>query len=122
MKNLIGCLFTGLCLSALTAHVNAQSCSALNAQASQRSVMYQPRISFQVTGKKGFRTYFHTAPSEQCKQKNLFLIPGDSVIAYEEISISNQTWISVMYVQNGGSTVEGWMKKKSFKQMGKIGF
>ncbi len=122
MKNLTGSLFAGLCLSALTAHANAQSCPALNAKASQRSAMYQPRLSFQVTGQKGFRTYFHTAPSEQCRQKNLFLIPKDSVIAYEEISISNQTWISVMYVQNGGSTVEGWMKKKDFKQTGKIGF
>ena len=49
-------------------------------------------------------------------------MPKDSIIAYEEIRISNQTWISVMYVRNDGSTVEGWMKKKDFKQTGKIGF
>lgn len=122
MKNLIRSFFAVIGLSIVTISAHAQYCSALNSQSSQRSAMYQPRLSFEVTGQKGFRTYFYTAPTEQCKQKSLFLIPKDSIIAYEEIRISNQTWISVMYVRNDGSTVEGWMKKKDFKQTGKIGF
>jgi len=105
MKNLIRGFLVVIGLSIVTISAHAQSCSALNSQSSQRSAMYQPRLSFEVKGQKGFRTY-----------------PKDSIIAYEEIRISNQTWISVMYVRNDGSTIEGWMKKKDFKQTGKIGF
>ncbi|WP_445346768.1 hypothetical protein [Acinetobacter bohemicus] len=122
MKNIIRVFFAVICLSTVTVLAHAQSCSELNSQSSQRSAIYQPKLSFEVIDQKGFRTYFYTAPSEQCKQKSLFLISKDSIITYEEIRISNQTWISVMYVRNDGSTVEGWMKKKDFKQTGKIGF
>ena len=122
MKNLIRSFFAVIGLSTVTILTHAQSCVALNSQSSQRSVMYQPKLSLEVKGQKGFRAYFYTAPAEQCKQKSRFLIPKDSVISYEEIHINNQTWISVMYIRTDGSTVEGWMKKKDFKQTGKIGF
>lgn len=100
----------------------AQSCNSLDKQASQQSVRYQPRLSMQVIGQKGYRSHFYAAPSEQCKLKQLFLIPKDSVIAYEEIKSDGQTWVSVMYVRNDGETVQGWMKNKDLKVTGKIGF
>lgn len=100
----------------------ALDCQALAEQASQRSAMYSPRVSMQVVGQKGYRSHFYSAPSESCKYSNLFLIPNDSVIAYDEVTMGGQSWVSVMYVRKGGDTVEGWMKRKDFKVTGRIGF
>lgn len=110
-----------LSLVPLTQYTYAQSCKEISSLAEQSSDMYQPRLSFEVVGKKGFRSYFYAAPVEQCKTNNLFLIPKDSVIAYEEIRLNGQTWINVMYIRKNGSTVEGWMKKKDFRKTGRIG-
>lgn len=122
MKNLFKGLIAVAVLSSMTQLANAQSCASVNAQVERNSAMYQPRLTFEIVGQKGYRSYLHIAPSDQCKQKNLFLIPKDSVIAYEEVRMNGQTWVSVMYVRKDGSTVDGWMKKKDLRQTGRMGF
>lgn len=91
------------------------SCDRLSKIADDNGVLYGTKYIHTVQGKKGFRTYFYSAPSEQCKIKNLFLIPNDSVIAYQQFTNENRTWIYVMYVDKNGNDTMGWMKDADFK-------
>lgn len=106
------------CSSGAYAQVN---CSQLSEIADDNGLMYGTKYIFVVQGNKGFRTYFHSAPSNQCKIKNLFVIPEDSVIAYQEFKNENQTWLFVMYVDKNGNDTTGWVKERDFKISGSLG-
>jgi len=62
----------------------ADNCDKLSKIADDNGAIYATKYSFTVIGNKGYRSYFHSAPSNQCKLKNLFIIPKDSVIVYQE--------------------------------------
>lgn len=96
------------------------SCDRLSKIADDNGVLYGTKYIHTIQGKKGFRTYFYSAPSEHCKIKNLFLIPYDSVIAYQEFKNENQTWLYVMYVGKNGSDTLGWMKERDLKVTSKL--
>ncbi|WP_269915027.1 hypothetical protein [Acinetobacter sp. HY1485] len=95
-------------------------CNSLAHIADTNSVQYGTKYIFYVKGQKGFRTYFHSAPSQQCLIKNLFIISKDSVIAYQTFKNEGQTWMYVMYVATDGNTTEGWVKEHDFKIGGSI--
>ena len=120
-KSIFALITAALCAStSLSLHANTKTCQSLALQAEQDAMMFHPHHFFEVKGQKGFRSHFYTAPAEQCKQRNLFLVPKDAVIAYESVDRAGQSWMSVMYVRKDGSTVTGWMKEKDFKLTGKI--
>ncbi|WP_088459422.1 hypothetical protein [Acinetobacter soli] len=95
-------------------------CSKLSKIADDNSQDYGTKYSYTVQGQKGFRSYFHSAPSNSCKVKDLFLIPKDSVIAYSEFKNENQTWLFVMYVDKNGNDTEGWLKQRDLKLSGSV--
>lgn len=111
-------LFLGIVFFIQPSQANTE-CDLLNQELKPQIVSYYPRVFFQVQGNRGLRVYFHTAPSEQCKQPELFIIPGDSVIAYEDIQYNHETWINVMYIGKHNEA-EGWIKKKYLKETGRI--
>lgn len=95
-------------------------CAKLSKIADDNSLEYGSKYSFVVQGQKGFRSYFHSAPSNNCKFRDIFVIPKDSVIGYSEFKNENQTWIYVMYVDKNGNDTTGWIKEKNLKLTGSI--
>ena len=61
------------------------ACENLSKIANENSLQYGTKYAFKVQGLKGTRVHFHSAPSKYCVNKNLFIIPNDSVIAYQEL-------------------------------------
>ena len=98
----------------------AGSCDRLSKIADDNGAHYGTKYSYTVIGNKGFRTYFHSAPANECKLKDLFIIPQDSVIAYQEFKNQNQTWMFVMYIDKNGNDSTGWVKAKDFKISGRF--
>ena len=107
-------------LFVLCGKASALTCSQLAKIADDNGIAYGTKYSFVVKGSKGFRTYFHSAPSSECKIKQLFLIPKDSVIAYQEFKNQNRTWIYVMYIDKNGNDTSGWVKARDFKVSGSL--
>ena len=99
---------------------SAINCSQLSKIADDNSIPYGTKYSFVVKGQKGFRTYFYSAPSSECKIKQLFLIPKDSVVAYQEFNNENKTWLYVMYIDKNGKDTEGWVLENHFKVSGSL--
>ncbi len=102
----------------LSIKASAFSCEALAKLAKEEGGVSATKYSYTVTGNKGFRTYFHSAPTDQCKIKNLFIIPKDSVIAYQYIKNENKDWMYIMYLDKNGNYPTGWVLKKDFKETG----
>ncbi|MHA3052687.1 hypothetical protein [Acinetobacter sp. ANC 4640] len=117
MKNFLLLITFCLLSSSLYASPN---CDDLAKIANDNGAIYGSKYSFTVQGQKGFRSYFYSAPSEQCKINQLFIIPNDSVIAYQEFKNENQLWMYVMYIGKDGVDTEGWVKAKDFKMSGRI--
>lgn len=117
MKKLLLLAIASACSAAVWA---SPSCDRLAKIADDNGTMFGTKYSFVVQGNKGFRTYFHSAPSNQCKIKNLFVIPKDSVIAYQEFKNENQTWLYVMYIDRNGNDTSGWVKARDFKISGSL--
>lgn len=117
MKKLLLLIFLA-CSSGVYAQVN---CSQLSELADNNGTMYGTKYIFIAQGNKGFRAYFHSAPSNQCKIKNLFVIPQNSVIAYQEFKNENKTWLFVMYIDKNGNDITGWVKEQDFKISSSLG-
>lgn len=64
------------------------------------------------------RAYFYSVPHEACKIKELFVIPGDLVDAYEEYN----KFTSVMYSNGKGDQTWGWIKSNRLKGIGSTVF
>jgi hypothetical protein len=79
-------------------------CAALSRSLSGTDNNFRPPLSGTVIGKG--RLHFHTAPSTQCAQKDVFIIPGDDVTVYQP----HKGWYEVMFL-NGktGEDFEGWI-------------
>lgn len=54
------------------------------------------------------RLFFHTAPNEKCIDKNVFVIPGDDLIADYDYG-KNGEWSSVRFVSKSGKDYSGWV-------------
>lgn len=96
------------------------SCDKLSKIADNNGLLYGTKYTYTVQGKKGFRANFHSAPANECKIKDLFLIPNDSVIAYQQFTNENYTWLYVMYVDKNGNDTSGWVREKDFKVASKF--
>lgn len=85
------------------------------APSQMEGVHLSPRLTYEVAGTG--RLYFHTAPNEKCISKNIFVIPGDQIVAYEE----SGEWSSVAFFSKTGETTDGWVMTKRLKFMGAFG-
>ena len=79
-------------------------CAALAAAAEREEARIDPVSSFRVGGQG--RLYFHTAPDTRCRSQTVFVIPGDSLVAYTALG----EWMSVYYVNSRtGQDFQGWV-------------
>lgn len=96
------------------------ACENLSKIANENSLQYGTKYAFKVQGLKGTRVHFHSAPSKYCVNKNLFIIPNDSVIAYQEFINENQQWFYAKYIDKDGNDHDGWFLQENFKLSGSI--
>jgi hypothetical protein len=102
-------------LVALPALADDAICADIAERAKREEGMISPAATYRVTGPG--RLHFHTAPDPQCRQRTVFIIPNDVVIAYS----SYGDWFSVMYVNpRTGRDVEGWLPAPRLKYTGRI--
>ena len=99
----------------------AVDCSLLNEQAEKDALPVIPRWGLTVKSKQ--RVYFHSAPIDACKIKDLFIIHDDSVTAYDLYRDKNkQEWVYVIYYSKRqdleNEIVEGWIKHSEFNYLG----
>jgi len=101
-----------ICSTASSADLD---CKQLSKIADENGTMFGTKYFFTLQGQKGFRSYFHNAPSSQCKNSKLFLIPDDTVVAYQQFNYEGISWLYVMYIDKQGRDTSGWMKDQDFK-------
>jgi hypothetical protein len=92
------------------------TCDSISKKAETEQNIISPVAGYQVIGDG--RLYFHFAPDEKCRNKDVFVIPGDQLIAYTEY----KGWFSVMYLNpKTGKDFEGWVQSKRLKFTGTMG-
>lgn len=91
------------------------ACSNISTQAEKEGAFLNPPTSHEVIGNG--RLYFYNAPNDSCRSKDIFVIPGDSLIAYTKFN----EWLSVMYINlKTGKDYSGWVKSDRLKITGTI--
>ena len=59
------------------------------------------------------RVYFHSAPSDNCKIKDRFILKNDFITMYSTYDDGKEQWVSIMYMSKRlGDTVQGSAKRK----------
>ncbi|WP_171405821.1 hypothetical protein [Acinetobacter sp. SWAC57] len=97
--------------------LHAEDCVKFEEKAEQKEVQIIPRWGMKVIVPT--RVYFHSAPSNTCKIKDLFMIKNDHITAYSTYDDGQEQWVSVMYFSKRlGDTVQGWAKLKDFEYTG----
>ena len=92
------------------------SCEIRNERAGARAAAFYPRRSYIVQGKG--RLYLYTASDRNCRSKDIFVVVGDSLVAYSV----HQGWYLVMYTNpKTGATYEGWVRPERLKYQGTLG-
>ncbi|HDI3032921.1 TPA: hypothetical protein PL572_001565 [Cronobacter turicensis] len=109
MKILFALLIT---LLSFTSQAN-DFCSKLSTKADDERAIIQSSESGYKTSGKG-RVYFYSAPSEKCRIKNTFIIPGDLVNAYADFG----DYTYIMYFTKDGKDVEGWVRTDRLVETG----
>ncbi|MBC3881566.1 hypothetical protein H8K35_08295 [Undibacterium sp. LX40W] len=76
-----------------------------------------PALGYNVAGSG--RLYFHAAPNLNCRIDNLFVIPGDLLVAHEQFG----EWSYVVFVPKNQNKkeVSGWVESKRLKFIGTMG-
>lgn len=92
-------------------------CEKLDAIGSRTGVVIEGYDSGRrVTGKG--RAYFFSGPDKACKEKELFIVPGDEVTAYREY----RGYTAVLFInlkkKNSDLDTEGWMLSKRLEKTG----
>ena len=106
---------TMLALSLSSVAAAQESCPRISQQAEQQQARFNPPATYAV-GSKG-RLYFHTAPANHCRSRDVFVIGGDELIAYSEY----QGWYSVMYINpRSGQDFHGWVRPERLRLRGTI--
>ncbi len=101
-----------LASSSLAAQTTCQQISQL---AEQQQALFNPPASYAVNSKG--RLYFHTAPDNSCRSREVFVIAGDELIAYTEY----QGWYSVMYINpRSGQDFHGWVRPERLTMRGTL--
>jgi hypothetical protein len=89
------------------------SCSEVSKQAEKEQSLINPVSGFKVIGTG--RLYFYSAPDGHCRLRDVFLVPGDEITAYDEF----MGWLDVMYTNPKTSEdYEGWVDSKRLKFIG----
>ena len=97
--------------------MHAEDCVKLEEKAEQKEVQIIPRWGMKVIAPT--RVYFHSAPSNTCKIKDLFMIKNDHITAYSTYDDGQEQWVSIMYFSKRlGDTIQGWSKLKDFEYTG----
>lgn len=85
-------------------------CRAIDEKAQEKATHFDSADNgYTVIGKD--RSYFYTAPSQDCIHKQVFIIPGDKVNAY----LDYNGYYYVIYLNKNGQQVEGWVKQKQLQ-------
>ncbi|MDI3293963.1 hypothetical protein [Janthinobacterium tructae] len=82
------------------------------------AVFLQENLMYDVAGTG--RLYLHTGPDGKCVNKSLFVVPGDSLIAYNEYG-GDSEWSYVMYVAKDGTEFNGWVLTNRLRFTGASG-
>ncbi len=92
----------------------APNCTALDRDVKQQeTVIPGCKAVHEVVGNG--RLQFHSAPDQSCKMPGVFVIPGQTVIAYSEY----KDYTSVMYInQKTNDSVTGWVLSARLKATG----
>lgn len=95
--------------------VDQAGCDGVSKVAESERVFLNPPSTHAVIGEG--RLYFHVAPNDACRSKDVFVIPGDELIAYTEFN----GWYSVMYLNpETGEDFNGWVKSERLQMIGAI--
>lgn len=101
-------------LALVSALASADSCDALLVKAEQEQILIPGYQAIHTISGAG-RAYFHSAPADTCINKQLFLAPGDSVIAYADY----QEFASVLFLHpKTGAETQGWILSRRLKTTG----
>lgn len=92
-----------------------RNCAKLIKQMDSVDDNYRPPLYGKVIGNK--KLNFYTAPDEQCKMKDVFVIKGDSLTIYKPY----KGWLNVMYIAKDGEDYTGWVLAKQVKVNGQYG-
>ena len=105
-------IFISLFLAA-SSRAAQTTCQQIAQRAEQQQALFNPPASYAVMGKG--RLYFHTAPDDSCRSREVFVIAGDELIAYTEY----QGWFSVMYSNpRSGQDFHGWVRSERLSMRG----
>lgn len=74
-----------------------------------------PPLGYVVAG--AGRLYFHTAPSEACIDKKVFVVPGDRLMARTE----SGPWSEIEYMDKDGEMYNGWVLTQRLQFTGTLG-
>lgn len=96
-----GLLVASLALPALAA---AQDCPGVEQRALRESVGLHPPLQAKVGG--AGRAQFHRGPDAGCRERGLFVIPGDRLVALTPWG----RWIQVRYVARDGTRYLTWLE------------
>ncbi len=88
-------------------------CAEINSVAEQNQILIPTDESGYVVNDTN-RVYIYSAPNEDCKINELFIVHGDLINAYADY----QGFSSVMYFKKNGDTVSGWVHSDSIKSTG----
>lgn len=112
--------YRAMCLVLLGTFASAcfggeSECTRLDARAGGPEDNYRPPLEAAVIGKG--RLNFHSAPSNRCQMKGVFVIGGDVLTVYK----SFEGWANVMYIARNGDDFMGWVLEKRIKKIGQYG-
>jgi hypothetical protein len=102
------------CTSVIGAEPRLDVCSTTNQKAEREKAMIPTNLSGRKVIGTG-RLYFYTAPGPTCRQKNLFLVPGDLLEAYADYG--NYTQV-VYWNSKNGNEAEGWVETARLVETG----
>lgn len=102
----------------ITTFTNAKeiNCNLIQQTAEKDQALYFPRLEKRVS-KQG-KIYFHSAPHSKCKMPKTFIIKDDYVIAYSNY----HGYDYVMFPDNKGNYITGWVEEKALRTIGKMGW
>jgi hypothetical protein len=97
------------------AEAEQSACDKITSQTENVQSFLNPPSSYKVIGER--RAYFYSAPHENCRSKDIFVVTGDDLIAYTEY----KGWYSVSYANpKTGKDYDGWVKSERLKRTGSI--
>lgn len=97
-----------------TGYVFAFDCEKFNISIKGKEDLIPGHQSGRVVIGSG-RLYFYSAPNEDCKIKDLFIVPGDKVDAYSDLG----EYTSIQYFSNKlGDIVDGWVHTNRLRATG----